>query len=583
MDYINHKTIDKIAYEIANVIRCYVDKVEITEGVVISAYLLYEAGKQDQLLSFQQIMSGELGVEKQVLEIGRAVLTEESWATLMKANYSQADLRQVILYYEHESSARENTTPASLVDLAESILFVEQEETVADLGCGYGAFISETVRQCGDAEIYGYEIVDSVRTVASIRAKLLGKQVYVHQCDVLTLPDPANKSLVPSEGFDKIFANCPFGMRTRFYQDRPEVKHLFSRLPGLQKAGSADWLFAAVAVELLSKKGKAVCIMTNACLWNTLDREVRREFLEAGLIEAIISLPARMFMTVSIPVSMIVLSHGNKAVRMIDASGYYIAGRRQNIFMTEHIEAIEDAYLCDTENSKLVPLAEIRANDYFLHPEKYIQQEIVIEDGVCFEDIIKDMSRGAQVMAKDLDENTSSEPTAYQYFSLSNIHDGMVDEDLPYLKELSPKLTKYCIHDDTLILSKIGVPFKVGVAKAKEDCQILANGNLYIIDVDRDKADPVYVQAYLESEQGQSQLKAVSSGMAMISIGVEALKRITIPLPPLSQQKKIREAYLKAQDEVKRQRKRLEVAQDKLAHLFERERVVVLTESDSNT
>lgn len=579
LDYINRKNIDRIAFEIANAIRISGSRTEVTEGVVIAAYLLYEAGKQDQLVNFQQIMSGALGVEEEILKIGCDCLSEDSWAVLVKANYSQADLRGVILYYCHESYGRNNITPASLVDLAESILFVNSGETVADIGCGFGSFITETVRQCSETEIYGFEIVESVKTVAAIRAKLLGKQVHVHLRDALTLPDPENRELIPEKGFDKIFANCPFGLRAKHYQDNPGVKYLYDRFPSLKKAGAADWLFAAAAAELLSDKGKAVCVMSNACLWNTLDKEVRKQFVEAGLIEAVIALPAKLFMTVSIPVSLIVLSHGNKAVRMIDASERYVAGRRQNILSLENVEAIEDAYLGDTDDSKLILMQEIRKNEYFLHPEKYVRQEIVIEDGVPFSDIIKDLSRGAQVVAKDLDEITSTKPTQYRYLNLSNIHDGMIDEELPYIKEITAKQEKYCIRDGTLILAKIGFPFKVGVAHVQEGMQILANGNLYIIDIDRDRADPVYVQAYLESEQGQAQLKAVSSGSVMISIGADALKSITIPLPTLEQQRKIRDAYLVAQNEVKRLRKRLETAQEKLTSVFERERVVIMSGS----
>ena len=571
MESYDFKTIEKILFRIENAIHTYTGRMAVTENVIVSAYLLYEAGKQDRPIRFGDIMNGALGIDEDVLRIAGSVLTNESWDVLVRENYSQADLRNVILYVNHEASSRGSVTPQSLVDLAECVLSVCSGEKVADIGCGFGTFITETMRQCPEAETFGYEIEQMAATIASIRAKLLGSRVHIHNCDALTLLTPEGEGIIPPGGFNKIFANLPFGLQARRYLDFPWIQPLVGRCPSLRKAGSADWLFNTVITELLAENGKAVCITANGSLWNTIDKDVRKEFLDEGLIEAVIALPAKMFMMTSIPSSLIVFSRGNKAVRMVDASGMYQAGRRQNTFAAEDLDAIINACLEDTEESRLVSLEEIRDNECNLHPGRYISQIEEIEEGVLFSDIILNVSRGAPATAKELDEMSSTIPTDCQYLSISNIRDGIVDDDLPYLKEIPSKLEKYCVKNETLIISKIGFPFKVGVASVKNDQKILANGNLYIIDLDVNKVDPVYVQAYLESDQGQAQLKAASSGAVMMSIGADMLKNIMLPLPPLEQQKRIRDAYLSAQSDFKIQKKCLEDAQKKLAHVFETE------------
>lgn len=573
MDVTRETSAEKAAFGIANALHSYSRERVSTETIVITAYLLYEAGKQDREVSFQSVMDGALGTEPEVLEVGRSALTEGSWDMLVRANYSQADLRNVILYTNYDSTKDGiMPTPSSLVDLAEGILSVHPGERVADIGCGYGSFVIGTVKCCPQVEVHGYEIVRSVSVIASIRARLLGEKVSIHCCDALSLLSPEGEQMVPAGGFDKIFANLPFGFQGKRYMDTPSVRPVVDRFPSLLKAGSADWFFSAVVTELLAENGKAAYIMTNGSLWNAVDKAVRKQFLDRGLVEAVIALPANLFMTTSIPVSLVVFSRGNQAVRMVDATGLYEQGRRQNVLGPEHLDVILDAYQADSDESRLVYPEEIRDNDYSLYPGRYIAQFEEIEDGVAFSEIIQDISRGSPATAKELDEMTSLEPTDCQYLSLSNLHDGIIDSDLPYLKKIATKLDKYCLRNGTLILSKIGFPFKVGVASVKEDQKILANGNLYIINLDENKADPVYVQAYLESDQGQTRLKAAASGAVMMSIGADVLKSIVIPLPPLEKQKKVREAYLAAQKDFREQKKRLEEAQNRLAHVFDTER-----------
>ena len=52
------------------------------------------------------------------------------------------------------------------------------------------------------------------------------------------------------------------------------------------------------------------------------------------------------------------------------------------------------------------------------------------------------------------------------------------------------RFEKYCIKNNSLILSKNGAPFKIAIADVKAGKKLLANGNLYIIELDESKADP---------------------------------------------------------------------------------------------
>lgn len=552
--------------------------VHLSESLVlIIAYLAYVA-KTASATTLDEMLETDDYMDEAVKCIVKKELTDSLWQQITNATEKyEADVFKYIVLTPNvanvgmPSKLDDMTTPESLILLSNAIANIKPGSTVADIGCGEGTYLIATAVEQPDANYYGYEINSTSRAIAAIRASLVDSNVAVTQCDAFTLLDEEASAILPEKKFDFIFSNYPFAMRLRNFVNHPGVQKLMAQYPGLAKATSADWLFHALISELLAENGKAVCITTNGSTWNTTDKEIRKQFIEEGRIEAIIALPEKMFSTTSIPTSMIVLSHGNRCVRLVDATGYYSKGRRVNTFDTEHIVAIVDALLGDAEDSKLVSIEEIRRNDYVLNPGRYMGDVVTFDDGVPFETIIRSITRGAPYTASQLDQIISHTPTNMQYLMLANIQNGIIESSLPYLSEIDTKYDKYCVHTGTLILSKNGLPYKVAVAQVAEGKRILANGNLYIIDLYEDKADPYYVKAFLESEQGIAQLASITVGAALPNIGIDKLKKITIPLPPMEKQKRIAAAYLAAQDEVAVLKRKLEKAQSRLTHIFDTE------------
>ena len=58
----------------------------------------------------------------------------------------------------------------------------------------------------------------------------------------------------------------------------------------------------------MKESGKAVAIMTNGATWNSSDKKIRKFFIENGYVEAVISLPAKLFNGFAIPTTLIVFS-----------------------------------------------------------------------------------------------------------------------------------------------------------------------------------------------------------------------------------------------------------------------------------
>ena len=194
----------------------------------------------------------------------------------------------------------------------------------------------------------------------------------------------------------------------------------------------------------------------------------------------------------------ILTAGGSKGVRFVDATDLGTNDRRSCSIDETAIDAIVERLGADSEKSVFKTLDEIAARDFDLSAKRYLEKEIEVPNGVELGSVAKIM-RGASVRAAELDALVCDEDTGLSYLNLGNISDGSIDDDLPNLSTLDTKLEKYRIHNGDVLISKSGAPFKVAVAEVPEDRKIIANGNLYVLSVNRDKIDPHYlVRVFLE-------------------------------------------------------------------------------------
>ena len=299
---------------------------------------------------------------------------------------------------------------------------------------------------------------------------------------------------------------------------------------------------------------------------------IREKFIKQGFVEAVIALPQNLYLNTGIACSLLVLSRNNKNIRMIDATEMVSVGRRQNILSDENISEIVELLNTDDKNSRLISIEEVAENEYVLNPSRYLQRETVVKNGVFFETVIKNITRGAQIKASILDEIVSDEPTNMQYLMLANLQDGIISDELPYLKGIDSKYEKYCIKNGSLVISKNASPVKMAIASVQEGNKILANGNLYVIELDEDKINPYFLKAYLESENGKAALSRVAVGATLLNLPVEGLKKVIIPLPDLESQKKIADQYYAKLSEIKELKYKLEKATEELEHIYTEEK-----------
>ncbi len=452
-----------------------------------------------------------------------------------------------LLLYDDSLSQTErfDETPSAVNLLAAKLMNISSGKKVADLCTGTLSFIRQCISLGLDCNYIGSEINSQALYIAMLRADILGNVT-------ITSED----SLKLSGKYDYVFCHSVFGVKWRYYY--PDCGH----------SASADWLFAQKCVELLDNGGKAVCIMTNGSTRNNCDKKMRERFINSGYIETIIALPEKIYSNTAISSTIMVLSKGNESVNFIDASDEFTPTRRINIISDENILQIQSVVGKYTPISCVIRNDIIAKNDYDLYTKNYTEKQPDMQNAVSFSDLITRITRGAQVKASELDTLVCEIETDTRLLMLSDMSKGIISDKLPYLNKLEKRYEKYCANNRDIILSKNGYPVKTAVTNISGDEKILVNGNLYIIEIDKSKAEPYYLKAYFDSEKGQAQLKSICVGVTLPNIPIEALKKLQIPMCSLSEQKKIADKYLTKQQEAIELQKKLEAVEQELKEFF---------------
>ncbi|MFA9399160.1 MAG: N-6 DNA methylase, partial [Clostridiaceae bacterium] len=455
-----------------------------------------------------------------------------------------------------------NYTPEGISNLAISLLSLTQDDVILDMGSGVSSFLTKVAQESKCKKIYGVEIDTNNVIISNLRCFITGLPINIIQGNIIS-QDYSKLSA------NKVFSNYPLGMRfpalEMYIKQNPKLKKYFKEA---KRTVSGDWVFGMASHLNTKMMGKTVILMSNAGTWNKPDELFRQKLVEDGFVEGIILLPPRLLSSTMIPLTMMVLSQNNKEIRMVDATEIFTEGRRQNSLESKDVEKIIEVYYSDSTISKKVKIDEVAQQEFIINPQRYIGAANIPANGIPLGELSISINRGSMIKSNELDELVSTEETNYHYLMLQNIKDGVVDSSLPNLTSIDNKYKKYCINDKNLIISKIS-PFKVAMVHLNKDEEVLANGNLYFIELDKEKINSVFAQVFLQSEIGMTQLNRFAKGAAMKSISIKDLKSIQIPNIPREEQDLIAEEYENLSDELTILQRQSDIIRDKKTRLLE--------------
>ncbi|OAQ20797.1 type I restriction-modification system subunit M [Thermosulfurimonas dismutans] len=315
-------------------------------------------------------------------------------------------------------------TPASVVKLLVEML-EPFEGRVYDPCCGSGGMFVQSVRfveahatgngNGGRARarisIYGQELNYTTWRLCKMNLAIRGIEGKIEQGDTFL------NDRFPDLKADYILANPPFNMKN---WGAEQLRHDKRWKYGLPPARNANFAWLQHMIHHLSPVGYAGVVLANGSLSSNQSNEgeIRKNIVEADLVDCIVALPDKLFYTTQIPACLWFLARdksgrppAGQKKRLRDRRGevLFIDARRmgrmvdrvhreltdeeiQEIAQTYHAWRGEEGageYKDVPGFCKNVSLEEIRKHDYVLTPGRYVgisQQE---EDDEPFEEKLK--------------------------------------------------------------------------------------------------------------------------------------------------------------------------------------------------
>ena len=271
---------------------------------------------------------------------------------------------------------------------------------VYDPCCGSGGmfvqsakFIENHSGNINDISVYGQDSNPTTWKLAQMNLAIRGIDADLGKYNADTFFNDCH----PTMRADFIMANPPFnlsGWGADKLADDPRWQY------GMPPAGNANFAWLQHMIYHLAPNGKIGMVLANGSLSSQSggEGEIRKNIINADLVDCIVAMPTQLFYTTQIPVSLWFLSKNKKQkgkTLFIDARKMGTMVSRKNRELTnEDIAKIASTYnaYCDgtlTDERGFCAIAsteDIAKQDYILTPGRYVGIEEQEDDGEPFEE-----------------------------------------------------------------------------------------------------------------------------------------------------------------------------------------------------
>ncbi len=294
-------------------------------------------------------------------------------------------------------------TPSSIVRTIVEILKPYDNCRVYDPACGSGGMFVQSVKflqahssKRNSISVYGQESNADTWKMAKMNMAIRGIEAEFgpHHADSFF------EDLHPTLKADFIMANPPFNL-SGWGQDK--LKDDLRWKYGTPPAGNANYAWIQHMIHHLAPKGKIGLVLANGAVSSQQSGEgqIRKNIVDADLVEGIVALPPQLFYSVTIPVTLWFITKNKKQkgkTLFIDARQMgTMVDRKHRDFTDADIALLADSFAAFQDGkleekkgfSAIASIEDIASHDYILTPGRYVGMEELEEDSEPYEEKMK--------------------------------------------------------------------------------------------------------------------------------------------------------------------------------------------------
>ena len=356
---------------------------------------------------------GRPGLDKQ--RLGQIINLVSDIALGSAADRARDTLGRVYEYFLARFASAEGKsggqfyTPSRVVRVLVEML-APFKGRVYDPCCGSGGmfvqseqFIEAHAGRIGDISIYGQESNYTTWRLAKMNLAIRGIDAQIAHGDTF------HNDQHPDLKADYVLSNPPFNdsdWRGELLKDKRWVY-------GTPPTGNANFAWVQHFIHHLAPTGIAGFVLANGSMSSNQsgEGEIRKNIIEADLVDCMVALPGQLFYSTQIPVCLWFLTRAKKNGRFRDRRGetLFIDARKLGTMVDrvhreltdEDLQKIAGTYHAWREDKeageyadvpgfcKAAKLDEIRKHGHVLTPGRYVGAEAQEDDGEPFEDKMK--------------------------------------------------------------------------------------------------------------------------------------------------------------------------------------------------
>lgn len=280
-------------------------------------------------------------------------------------------------------------TPTPVGTLGARILKPEPADDAYDPTCGSGGLLLEIVEEARRlyaeagrrVSVFGQELNPETWAIARMNVLLQGAagQATIEQGDTLRTPAFLRDGAL--RRFKLVIANPPFSSANWGHDRFKQEGDPFGRITHVPPKSHGEMAFVQHMVASLVDDGRmAVVLPDGTCFRRGPEQAVRKDFVNADIIEAVIQLPKDMFYGAGIPAVYLVVNKAKRASRkdkilFVNASHCFERRDTKNLLRPEDVDRIAAAFHDEepqTGFSIFATREKLAKNDYNLTVRRYV-------------------------------------------------------------------------------------------------------------------------------------------------------------------------------------------------------------------